>query len=145
MSGGKEPFPTHAPFPRIVSRNRKDKRKGLKYTKKDIQAIKEWVKRHVETTWNYLKTSIVLREGNSIVKYRVLDERLNVHGVKGLKVADLSIYPENISANRFLTALTIREKAAAFVAKDLGYLGKALETRVPDYHVTGEDRLASRL
>jgi hypothetical protein len=33
------------------------------------------------------------REGNSIVKHGVLDERLNVHGVKGLKVADLSICP----------------------------------------------------
>lgn len=33
------------------------------------------------------------KEGNSIVKHGVLDERLNVHGVKGLKVADLSICP----------------------------------------------------
>lgn len=30
------------------------------------------------------------REGNSIVKHGVLDERLNVHGVQGLKVADVS-------------------------------------------------------
>lgn len=39
------------------------------------------------------------KEGNSIVKHGVLDERLNVHGVKGLKVADLSICP--VSCNRF--------------------------------------------
>ena len=37
------------------------------------------------------------REGNDIVKHGVLDERLNVHGVKGLKVADLSICPDNVS------------------------------------------------
>ena len=36
------------------------------------------------------------KEGNSIVKHGVLDERLNVHGVKGLKVADLSICPDNV-------------------------------------------------
>lgn len=39
------------------------------------------------------------REGNSIVKYGVVDERLNVHGVKGLKVADLSICPDNVGCN----------------------------------------------
>lgn len=41
------------------------------------------------------------REGNSIVKHGVLDERLNVHGVKGLKVCDLSICPDNVGCNTF--------------------------------------------
>ncbi|KAK4647033.1 Alternative oxidase, mitochondrial precursor [Podospora pseudocomata] len=131
---------------RIVSSNRKDKRRELKYTKKDIQAIEEWVKRHVETTWHCLGTcSMAPREGNSIVKHGVLDERLNVHGVKGLKVADLSIAPDNVGANTFTVALTIGEKAAALVAEDLGYSGEALEMKVPDYHAPGENRLASRL
>jgi hypothetical protein len=35
------------------------------------------------------------KEGNSVVKHGVLDERLNVHGVKGLKVSDLSVCPDN--------------------------------------------------
>jgi alcohol oxidase len=39
------------------------------------------------------------RNGNSIVKHGVLDERLNVHGVQGLKVADLSICPDNVGCN----------------------------------------------
>jgi alcohol oxidase len=39
------------------------------------------------------------KEGNSIVKHGVLDERLNVHGVKNLKVADLSICPDNVGCN----------------------------------------------
>jgi hypothetical protein len=42
------------------------------------------------------------REGNSIVKHGgVVDERLNVHGVKGLKVCDLSICPDNVGCNTF--------------------------------------------
>lgn len=79
------------------------------------------------------------------MKHGVVDERLNVHGVKGLKVADLSIAPDNVGANTFTVALTIGEKAAALVAEDLGYSGEALEMKVPDYHAPGENRLASRL
>jgi alcohol oxidase len=45
------------------------------------------------------------KEGNSIVKHGVLDERLNVHGVKGLKVADLSICPDNVGCNTFSVSL----------------------------------------
>ena len=66
------------------------------------------------------------REGNSIVKHGVLDERLNVHGVKGLKYADLSIYPDNVGCNTYSTALLIGEKAAMLIAEDLGYSGDAL-------------------
>lgn len=42
------------------------------------------------------------KEGNSIVKHGVLDERLNVHDVKGLKVADLSICPDNVGCNTYV-------------------------------------------
>jgi UDP-N-acetylglucosamine enolpyruvyl transferase len=42
------------------------------------------------------------REGSSIAPHGgVLDERLNVHGVKGLKVCDLSICPDNVGCNTF--------------------------------------------
>lgn len=46
------------------------------------------------------------REGNSIVKHGVLDERLNVHGVKGLKVCDLSICPDNVGCNTYSVSLS---------------------------------------
>ena len=104
------------------------------------------------------------RDGNSIVQHGVLDERLNVHGVKGLKVADLSICPDNVGCNtyvssacpkpinacgtdiiRYSTALLIGEKAAVLIAEDLGYSGDDLEMKVPDYHVPGEIRLPLRV
>lgn len=74
------------------------------------------------------------REGNSIVKHGVLYERLNVHGVKGLKCADLSICPDNVGCNTYSTALLIGEKAAMLVAEDLGDSGEALEMKVPMWH-----------
>jgi alcohol oxidase len=51
------PEPDEKPGRDIVSSNRKEKRKELKYSKKDIEAIEEWVKRHVETTWHCLGVS----------------------------------------------------------------------------------------
>ncbi len=106
------------------------------------------------------------KEGNSIVKHGVLDERLNVHGVQGLKVADLSICPDNVGCNtcvnfqsstlrtrlvltfrvsRYSTALLIGEKCAVLVAEDLGYSGEALDMKVPNYHAPGETILPFRL
>lgn len=85
------------PLSTYLNSNQKDIRHELQYTSKDIEAIEEWVKRHVESTWHSLGTcSMAPKEGNSIVKHGVLDERLNVHGVQGLKVADLSICPDNV-------------------------------------------------
>ncbi|KAH7926097.1 alcohol oxidase [Leucogyrophana mollusca] len=50
----------------------------------------------------------------------VVDERLNVYGVEGLKVADMSIAPGNVGANTYSTALVIGEKAAVLIGEDLG-------------------------
>jgi alcohol oxidase len=50
----------------------------------------------------------------------VVDSRLNVYGVNGPKVADLSIGPGNVSANMYSTALVIGEKAAVIIAEELG-------------------------
>jgi alcohol oxidase len=150
--------------PSMLNSNSQNVYEDLQYSRKDIEHIEEWVKRHVETTWHSLGVSIPLflpflipsyptptsqatfpnhtnllaiqtcsmapRNGNSIVKHGVLDERLNVHGVKNLKVADLSICPDNVGCNTYSTALLIGEKCAMLVAEDLGYSGKALEMKV---------------
>jgi alcohol oxidase len=53
----------------------------------------------------------------------VVDPRLNVYGVKDLKVADLSIGPSNVASNTYSTALVIGEKAAVIIAEELGITG----------------------
>lgn len=129
-----------------LNSNKTSIRKDLEYTPEDIKCIEEWVKRHCETTWHSLGTcSMAPREGNEIVKHGVLDERLNVHGVKGLKVADLSICPDNVGCNTYSTALLIGEKCAMLVAEDLGYSGEALEMKVPNYQAPREIVGLSRL
>jgi len=135
-----------APEPSWLNSNQQNFREKLKYRKEDIAHIEKWVQRHVETTWHSLGTcSMAPKEGNSIVKHGVLDERLNVHGVKNLKVSDLSICPDNVGCNTFSTALLIGEKCAVLAAEDLGYSGAALDMKVPAYHAPGETVSLSRL
>ncbi|KAL1962486.1 hypothetical protein VTN77DRAFT_9607 [Rasamsonia byssochlamydoides] len=131
--------PGKSPAENYLNSNKQATREPIKYSKQDIEHIEKWVQRHVETTWHCLGTcSMAPRNGNSIVKHGVVDERLNVHGVKGLKVCDLSICPDNVGCNTFSTALLIGEKCAVLTAEDLGYSGPALEMKVPTYHAPGE-------
>lgn len=154
------------PVTAYLNSHHKEVRDELQYSSKDIEAVEEWVKRHVESTWHSLGTcSMAPREGNSIVKHGVLDERLNVHGVQGLKVADLSICPDNVGCkfpslystrhpytkadhflgNTYSTALLIGEKCAVLTGEDLGYSGSALDMKVPEYNVPGELKHPLRL
>ncbi|KAL9009582.1 MAG: hypothetical protein Q9173_005402 [Seirophora scorigena] len=125
--------PGRAPSASFVSSSQPSTiRDDLKYTPEDIAAVEEWVKRHIETTWHSLGTcSMAPKAGNLIVKHGVLDERLNVHRVQGLKCAGLSICPDNVGCNTYSTALLIGEKAAMLVAEDLGYSEEALKMKVP--------------
>lgn len=53
-------------------------------------------------------------------KLAVVDDRLRVHGVKRLRVADASIMPKLISGNTNATAIMIGEKCADMLLQDAG-------------------------
>lgn len=88
----------------------------IRYSKEDDAAIEDWIRGNIGTTWHSLGTCAMrpLADGG------VVDERLNVHGTQSLKVADLSMVPENVGANTNNTALVVGEKAAILIARDLG-------------------------
>ncbi|UZP39031.1 hypothetical protein NXS19_006847 [Fusarium pseudograminearum] len=90
--------------------------KDIEYSAEDDKAIEQWIRNNIGTTWHSMATCrMAPREQNGVV-----DERLNVWGTKGLKLADLSIAPENVGANTNNTAIVIGEKAADIIIKDLG-------------------------
>jgi alcohol oxidase len=90
--------------------------KDIVYSKEDDEAIMEWVRDNLNTTWHSLGTC-AMRERE---RGGVVDGELNVYGTRGLKVADLSMVPENVGANTNNTALVVGEKAATIIAKELG-------------------------
>ncbi|KAF8627066.1 hypothetical protein AX17_006405 [Amanita inopinata Kibby_2008] len=89
---------------------------NIVYSKEDDEAIDEFHRQIVATTWHSMGTCAMKpREEGGVV-----DPRLNVYGTQGLKVADCSIAPGNVGANTYNTALAIGEKAAVLIAEELG-------------------------
>lgn len=88
----------------------------IQYTAEDDAAIEEWIRGNLSTTWHSLGTCAMKpREQGGVV-----DGSLNVYGTVGLKVADLSMVPENVGANTNNTALVVGEKAAVIIGRELG-------------------------
>jgi len=91
----------------------------IRYTKEDDDAIRDYVRKFAIVAMHSLGTCAMMpREQNGVV-----DSRLNVYGVEGLKVADLSIAPGNVGSNTHSTAVAIGEKAALIIAEELGISG----------------------
>lgn len=70
----------------------------------------------VIATWHSLGTCAMKAQADG----GVVDGSLNVYGTTGLKVADLSMVPENVGANTNNTALVVGEKAAVIIGRELG-------------------------
>ncbi|KAK2594100.1 hypothetical protein QQS21_008203 [Conoideocrella luteorostrata] len=81
----------------------------------DDDAIELWIRKTVATPFHSLGTCKMAAESD----FGVVDNNLNVHGVKGLKIADLSIAPGNVSGNTMNTAVVIGEKAADIIIKEV--------------------------
>ncbi|RDA90935.1 hypothetical protein CP533_5358, partial [Ophiocordyceps camponoti-saundersi (nom. inval.)] len=88
----------------------------IQYSAEDEVVLEKWLRENVGTTWHSLGTCGMLPRD----KGGVVDAGLGVHGIQGLKIADLSIAPRNVAANTNNTALAVGERAADIFIKELG-------------------------
>ncbi|ORY72042.1 GMC oxidoreductase [Pseudomassariella vexata] len=88
----------------------------IEYSAEDDQAILKFLRENINTTWHSLGTvKMAPRE-----KMGAVDADLNVYGVSGLKVVDISIVPENVGSNTNNTAFVVGEKGADIIINELG-------------------------
>lgn len=78
----------------------------------------ECIVRHIVSTLFHAAGTAKMGPAND--KTAVVDPRLRVHGVKGLRVADASIMPNVTSANTNAPTIMIGEKAADLIKEDWG-------------------------
>ena len=80
----------------------------------DYDATLEWARNNTASIYHPTGTC---KMGSD--KAAVVDDRLRVHGIKGLRVADCSIMPEIVSGNTNAPAIMIGEKASDLILEDM--------------------------
>jgi choline dehydrogenase-like flavoprotein len=81
-----------------------------------LEKVKEWIVQNVITDCHPVGTCAM--GGHEGMKSGVVDERLRVYGVSGLRVVDASVMPLQIGAHLQATVYAIAEKGAAMILED---------------------------
>lgn len=90
-AGSKAGAVENLPEPGLLGQDIQD----LEYSAEDDEAIAQYLRETIQTTWHSLGScKMAPREDLGVV-----DGNLDVFGVEGLKLIDLSIPPENVAAN----------------------------------------------
>ena len=84
---------------------------------RDDEGLVEYIRATAETSWHPVGTC---RMGPDPDGMAVVDPRLRVRGVAGLRVADASVMPHLVSPNPNAAAMMIGERAADLVRSDHG-------------------------
>lgn len=82
----------------------------------EAEDFSQWVRDSTITDWHPVGTCAM--GGHQGIAGGVVDERLRVYGVRGLRVCDASVMPLMISAHLQATVYAIGEKGAAMMLED---------------------------
>ena len=79
------------------------------------EALLDYLKRSGQTSWHPIGTCRMGRDAMAVV-----DDRLRVHGLDGLRVVDSSVMPTMPTSNTNAPSIAIGEKAADMILSDQG-------------------------
>ncbi|KAI4219242.1 MAG: hypothetical protein L6R36_008454 [Xanthoria steineri] len=88
----------------------------LPKNQEEEETWENWVKNTTTTDWHPVGTCAM--GGHEGINGGVVDERLRVYGVRGLRVCDASVMPLQIAAHLQATVYVIGEKGAEMVKED---------------------------
>jgi choline dehydrogenase len=101
----------HAP---LTSKISEEYRPHASLDMDDYDATLDWARNNTASIYHPTGTCKMGDGGDAVV-----DDRLRVHGIQGLRVADCSIMPEIVSGNTNAPAIMIGEKASDLVLEDM--------------------------
>ncbi|KAF4578647.1 hypothetical protein EYR40_001203 [Pleurotus pulmonarius] len=75
--------------------------------------VDDYIRSNIRTSYHYSCTCRMAPEDDE--RPGVVDDQLRVHGIKGLRVCDTSIFPEIVSTHTMAPAVMVAEKCADFI------------------------------
>lgn len=111
-----------SPLADIIDHTAADRRLGNWLPAASPKEVRAYVRDNVETLYHPACTARMapLSEGG------VVDARLKVHGIHGLRVVDASVFPTIISGHTAAPVIAVAEKAVELIVEDLALSGSVV-------------------
>ncbi len=105
------------------------KRVKRKLTTERLKLDKDWVEMVRQQSGTVYHPVGTCKMGSAEDEMAVVDERLKVYGLEGLRIVDSSIMPSIVGGNTMAPTIMIAEKAADMIKEDWGQALECLEWR----------------
>ncbi|KAH9055222.1 GMC oxidoreductase [Lactarius vividus] len=110
------------PLADIIDHTAADKRLGNWLPEASPKEVRAYVRSNVETLYHPTSTARMAPQSEG----GVVDARLRVHGIHGLRIVDASIFPTIISGHTAAPVIAVAEKAAELIVEDLALSGSMI-------------------
>lgn len=111
-----------SPLADIIDHTAADKRLGNWLPEASPKEVRAYIRENVGTLYHPTSTARMAPQSEG----GVVDARLRVHGIHGLRIVDASIFPTIISGHTAAPVIAVAEKAAELIVEDLTLSGSVV-------------------